>query len=104
MTADAPAVAHETLWKCIAGYPGFRTDGTTGESGGHPGLTSPNGLYHNILQMTWGWLDILRGDPNDYTPDQIMAYAEQGYKSSGYSQSWLTGQWPHTAWNCLSHA
>ena len=32
---------------------------------------------------------------------QQMLAAETGYRRSGYSRSWLTGQWP-TAWPCLS--
>jgi hypothetical protein len=54
-----------------------------------------NGFY-NGLQMTWNWGHGIVGDPNKYTPLQIMQAAERGYRESGYSSAWMSGQWPNT--------
>lgn len=95
LQAVPPPVAHEALWRCIAGYPGARPGGGTGESGGDPAAS--NGSHFNILQMTNPWSGI---DPIGMSPDAIMRAAEAQYIASGYSHDWLTSQWGQTMGPC----
>lgn len=83
--------AHYQLWMCIHNREGAWYDDTG------------NG-YFNGLQMSYGWLGIVPGNPDNYTPIQIMTYAETGYRQSGYSRAWLEGQWPNTSPPCLQYA
>lgn len=85
-------VVHYALWSCIQ------------QNEGAPYSTNPNGHY-NILQMTYNW-GRLNGNPNNYTPTQIMEEAEYQYKQSNYSRSWLIGQWLRWdgAYYCLKYA
>lgn len=96
--------SHIALWRCIAGYPGARPGGGTGESGGYQGAS--NGTHFNVLQMTmpWGEGSYYVADPIHATADSVIAAAERGYAANGYSRSWLTGQWGQTVGPCLSFA
>lgn len=95
-------VPHFALWMCINGNHKFRHDGTSGEANGNWYTTNSNGHY-NGLQMSWSWLGIIQGNPNNYTPAQIMQAAETGYKESGYSSSWLQQQWGQTIGPCWQY-
>ena len=80
-------VAHESGWLCIHSREGA-WNANTG-----------NGFYGG-LQMTYGWMGLVtRADL--LSPAQQMRAAETGYRRSGYSRSWLLGQWPNTAPPCL---
>lgn len=82
--------AHYNGWMCI-----HRSEGAWYSDTG-------NGFY-NGLQMTYNWGNGIVGNPNNYTPLQIMWAAERGYRSSGYSHGWLSGQWPNTYPPCSSY-
>lgn len=94
--------AHELLWKCIAGYPGFRPGGGSGESGGSN--NARNGRYTGILQMHPDWGYGIVGDASAYTAAEVMAAAEKGYAASGYSSGFLVGQWGATIGPCWRYA
>lgn len=64
--------------------------------------TNPNGHY-NGLQMTYNWMGIIKGNPNNYSPIQILWAAETGYANSHYSRSWLQGQWGQTISPCWQY-
>lgn len=87
--SDRPA--HYALWLCIHGGEGAWPDDTG------------NGFYGG-LQMTLGWY----GGPGHKAgwdpPIVQMRAAEAGYRASGYSRSWLGGQWPNTSPPCLAYA
>lgn len=97
--AEPQPVTHERLWKCIAGYPGYRPGGGSGESGGS--TNASNGSHFNILQMTNPWAGI---NPIGMSADSIMSAAESQYAASGYSHSWLFGQWGQTLGPCMDFA
>lgn len=88
-------VAHWGLWNCIHNgrYPGAPHEGN-----------SSSGTYTGPLQMTAGW----DGFPVSnwyYIPiPTVYRDAEIGFARSGYSTSWLEGQWPNTAPPCLGFA
>ncbi len=82
-------IAHESLWLCI-----HRREGAWNANTG-------NGFYGG-LQMTYGW-DGLVGNAALLSPTEQMRAAETGYRRSGYSVSWLEGQWPHTSPPCLAY-
>jgi hypothetical protein len=69
-------------WLCI-----HRREGAWNASTG-------NG-YYGGLQMTYGWMGLVK-DASKLSPAQQMAAAETGYRQSGYSDSWMRGQWPNT--------
>lgn len=102
--AAARRPSHLPLWRCIAGYPGARTDGTTGESGGYSGAS--NGSHFNVLQMTmpWGQGSYYVADPTKLSADQVIAAAERGYAANNHSRGWLYGQWGQTIGNCMGFA
>lgn len=104
LRAKSLTVAHEALWRCIAGYPGARPGGGSGESGGDNGAV--NGQYSGILQMHPDWGDGIYGWAGNYTPEQIMHAAELGYSQAqerGILDSWLTGQWGQTIGPCWGY-
>lgn len=82
--------AHYAGWMCIHSYEGAW------------GATNPNGHY-NGLQMTYNWLGIIKGNPNNYSPIQILWAAETGYANNHYSRSWLQGQWGQTIGPCWQY-
>jgi hypothetical protein len=73
---------HLAGWLCI-----HRREGAWNASTG-------NG-YYGGLQMTYGWMGLVK-DASKLSPAQQMAAAETGYRQSGYSDSWMRGQWPNT--------
>lgn len=85
---------HTRLWLCI-----HRGEGAWNDSG-YP--------YWGGLQMsswfmrTYGW-DLLRlkGTADHWTPVEQMTVAERGYRRSGYSTSWVHGQWPVSSRRCI---
>lgn len=92
LAASRPA--HYALWMCIHG----------GE--GAWGATNPNGHY-NGLQMTWGWGELV-GNPNDYSPMQVIWAAEHALQSAmqrgrAYALQWLNGQWGQTIGPCWQY-
>lgn len=82
--------AHLQGWLCIHGREGAWYSNTG------------NGFY-NGLQMTWGWGPLV-GDPNNYTPLQVMQAAESEYarQPSTLRDRWMRGQWPNTYPPCAS--
>lgn len=74
--------AHMPGWLCIHSREGAWNSNTG------------NG-YYGGLQMTHGWMGLV-GYAHLLTPLQQMRAAETGYQRSGYSHSWLAGQWPNT--------
>ena len=78
-----PQLSHLAGWLCIHSREGA-WNANTG-----------NG-YYGGLQMTWGWLGIIKGGAHTMTPLQQMAAAEGGYNMSGESDAWMRGQWPNT--------
>jgi hypothetical protein len=78
---------------CIHGGEGNWDDPNSGGNGHYGGL-----------QMTPGWLGYFSGTANHYTQLQQEWYAEQGYRDSGYSRSWLNGQWGQTIGPCWTYA
>lgn len=83
---------HHSLWLCIhsheAGDWGNRDTGHNGHYGG--------------LQMHPGWgygTSYYASDDSQIVQERA---AENGYRASGYSRSWLMGQWAH--YDCLRYA
>ncbi len=89
-SAVVAGIAHRALWECIHSGEGA----WNAETG--------NG-YHGGLQMTYGWGGLVQ-DAGLLSPDAQMAAAETGYRQSGYSRSWLAGQWPNTSPPCMAYA
>ncbi len=87
--AAVPRIAHLALWLCI-----HRGEGAWNANTG-------NG-YYGGLQETSGWGGVAR--PDLLSPTAQMAGAERQYRASGYSRSWLEGQWPNTSPPCLAYA
>lgn len=85
----APAIGHLQGWLCIHGREGSWTANTG------------NGFFGG-LQMTDGWMGLV-GQAHLLTPYQQMAAAEEGYRRSGYSSSWMSGQWPNTYPPCAGY-
>lgn len=96
--------SHLALWRCIAGYPGARPGGGTGESGGYEGAS--NGSHFNVLQMTrpWGSGSYYISDPASVSAGAVIEAAERGYAANGYSTSWLSSQWGQTISPCWRFA
>ncbi len=83
-------IPHYQLWMCIHAGEGAWDDDTG------------NG-YYGGLQMTFGW-DGLIGNAALMSPMAQMEAAEEGFRDSGYSITWLEGQWPNTSPPCLQYA
>jgi hypothetical protein len=103
-SGTARHVTHEALWRCIAGYPGARSDGESGESRGDN--QASNGSHFGILQMTdpWGTGTYRVLDARRLSPQEVMRRAELAYRASGYSRAWLAGQWGATVGACWQYA
>lgn len=89
--AAAAFPPHHALWMCIHGHEGRWDDPNSGGNGHYGGL-----------QMHPGW-----GYGTSYYANQDSQIvqeqsAERGYRASGYSRSWLLGQWYHP--DCLAYA
>jgi hypothetical protein len=76
-------VPHRAGWLCLHRYESIDW---------HNQDTGHNGHFGG-LQMSWGWLSLVSGNPANLTPLQQMQAAERGYHNSGYSRAWLAGQW-----------
>lgn len=87
-----PPIPHLALWLCIH----------HGESGSWD--TNTGNGYYGGLQMTSPWgtgvYYVWRADL--LSPREQMRKAELGYAASGYSLSWLEGQWYHP--ECFQYA
>jgi hypothetical protein len=95
-TAYAAGIAHAALWSCIHGLEaGWHQPSYATDSNGVP-------LYWGGLQMHAGWGYGTSYHASDDPPAVQMLAAENGYKASGYSRTWLMGQWYHP--ECLVHA
>ena len=81
-----PPIVYLALWTCIHNYEGSWDNADTGHNSHYGGLqmTSPWGAGEYYVYRA-DWL----------TPYQQMRKAELGYRASGYSRSWLLGQWYH---------
>ncbi len=90
-STQSVTVEHLALWECIHSGEGA-WDAATG-----------NG-YYGGLQMTAGWYGGSGHTANTDPPSVQMAAAEAQYRSSGYSRSWLAGQWPNTSPPCMGYA
>jgi hypothetical protein len=77
-----PVVGHMAGWLCIHNREGA-WNAATG-----------NGFYGG-LQMTYGWMGLV-GNAAALSPADQMAAAEAGYRASGFSSAWMSGQWPNT--------
>jgi hypothetical protein len=87
-----PAIPHLRLWLCIHhGEAGDWQNEDTGHNGHYGGL-----------QMHWNWGYGIVGDAAHYSATEQMLAAERGYRASGYSRSWLYGQWAHP--ECMAYA
>ncbi len=82
-----PRVGHLAFWTCVHNGEGA-WNADTG-----------NG-FHGGLQMTYGWNGLV-GNAALLSPAQQIAAAEEGFRRSGYSTSWLRGQWPMTSPPCM---
>lgn len=78
--------SHLAMWLCIHAKEGA-WNANTG-----------NG-YYGGLQMTSGWGGASR--PDLLSAGAQIALAEGQYAASGYSLSWLRGQWPNTSYGCI---
>lgn len=91
-----PAVAHLALWRCITNgaYPGAPHEGN-----------GYNGAYTGWLGMSTPWMGHMPPGSDWVHSDQMAVYAiaEQEYRNSGYSSSWLHGQWPATSPPCAAY-
>lgn len=96
--ASTGGIAHAALWSCIHGDEGgWHQPSYAVDSNGTP-------LYWGGLQMTSPWgkgaYYVYRADL--LSPYEQMRKAELGYRASGYSTTWLMGQWNHP--DCLGYA
>lgn len=87
-----PWPAHHNLWMCIHSHEA--ADWHNRDTGG-------NGHYGG-LQMHPGWGYGTSYYASDSSQSVQEFAAEAGYKASGYSHTWLMGQWNHP--DCLSYA
>jgi len=89
-----PVIAHLALWLCI-----HKT-----EAGDWHNHDTGHNSHYGGLQMTSPWgrgvYYVYRADY--LTASEQMRKAELGYRASGYSRSWLMGQWYHP--ECLAYA
>lgn len=92
--AESAWPEHHALWTCEHSHEA---------SDWHNQNTGGNGHWGG-LQMTkpWGAGVYYLADPADATQLQQERAAEAGYRASGYSHTWLLGQWYHP--DCLAYA
>jgi hypothetical protein len=79
--SSSGGIAHRVGWLCIHSREGA-WNANTG-----------NG-YYGGLQAHLNWYGVYRMDL--LSAEAQMAHAETVYRSTGYSHSWLAGQWPNT--------
>jgi Transglycosylase-like domain len=77
----SPYPPHHALWVCIHEHEASTWD-----------AVNSNGHYGG-LQMTWGWLGYVNGNPADLTEAQQEWAAEKAWAAYGYSLAFLYGQW-----------
>lgn len=75
--------AHHQLWECIHGH----------EAGSWYDHDSGGNGHYGGLQMSWNWLGYISGDAGNYSQLDQEKAAERAYAHSGYSTSFLYGQW-----------
>lgn len=92
----APRVSwppHHALWNCI------------GSSEGSPTSVNPNGHYGKLqMHADWGYGTSHHASDD---PEYVQEWAaERAYRASGYSQSFLDGQWLRWdgRYDCLKYA
>ncbi len=89
-------IGHLALWSCIHHLEaGWHQPSYAVGSDGVP-------LYWGGLQMHAGWGYGTSYHASDDSPTVQMQSAERGYRASGYSRTWLMGQWYHP--ECLAYA
>jgi hypothetical protein len=82
---------HHRLWECIHGHEGNWNDPNSGGNGHWGGLQMHPG---------WGYgTSYHASDDSQLTQEWA---AERGYAASGFSRSWLFGQWAHS--DCMAYA
>lgn len=79
--AQAVFPPHHALWSCIHRYEASSWSAVSG-----------NGHYGG-LQMSWGWLGYIAGNPANYSQAQQEWAAERAWAANGYSYGFLYGQW-----------
>ena len=72
---------HHRLWVCIAWY----------ESRGD--WQASNGTHFGGLHMSWDWLGYVNGNAALLSQQEQEWVAERAWAASGYSYSFLVGQW-----------
>lgn len=86
--------AHHQLWLCIhGGEAGSWYDQNTGGNGHWGGLQMHPG---------WGYGTSYHASDDSQLTQETAA--EAGYRASGYSHSWLSGQWGATIGPCWQYA
>lgn len=86
--------AHNALWECLRPYEGSDPANQDTGNNGHWG-----GLQ---MHPDWG-----RGTSHHASDDPWIVQkkaAELGYETSGFSSSWLWGQWGQTLGHCVQYA
>lgn len=87
-----PPIAHLDLWECIHS---LEASDWGNQDTGHNG-------HYGGLQMHPGWgygTSTYASNDSQYVQEHA---AENGYRASGYSKSWLMGQWNHP--QCLKYS
>jgi len=88
-----PPIAHWSLWSCITNgaYPGAPHEGN-----------GYNGKYTGWLGMSTPWMGHYPPGSDWVHSAQLAVYAiaEQEFRKTGYSLTWLHGQWPQTSPPC----
>lgn len=91
-----PIIAHEQLWQCVHEH----------EAGSWSDHDSGGNGHYGGMQMSWDWLGLVNGDAGNLSEYEQMRVAETAYARSGYSSSFLDGQWfdyDH-GYSCLAYA
>ena len=84
--------AHHSLWLCIhSREAGNWQDADSGGNGHYGGLQMHPGWGHGTSYYASSDSELVQEDA-----------AEAGYRESGYSRSWLMGQWYHP--DCLAYS
>lgn len=84
---------HHALWLCIHRGEGAWSDPNSGGNGHYGGLQMHPG---------WGYgTSYYANNDSQYTQEWA---AERGYAASGYSSTWLNGQWGQTISPCWQYA
>jgi hypothetical protein len=84
---------HHSLWLCIHASEGAWDDPNSGGNGHYGGLQMHPG---------WGYGTSYYANADSQATQEWAA--ERGYAASGYSSTWLNGQWGQTIGPCWEHA